>query len=59
MFEVNSGLSSRELLLLAHTEALCMSRVGVGRRIPVLVPRDLERPEKSSTQKIQLYHPDQ
>ena len=36
--------SSGKLLLLACTEALCMTRVGVGRRIPVLVPRDLEKP---------------
>ena len=40
-------------LLLACTEALCMSRVGGSRRMPVLVPRDLERPMKKSTQKIQ------
>ena len=40
-------------LLVAHTEALCTSRVGGSRRSPVLVPRDLKRPLKISTQKIQ------
>ena len=30
-----------------------MSRVGGSRGIPILVPRDLERPLKNSTQKIQ------
>ena len=46
--------SSWNLLLLACTEALCMSRVGVGGRIPVLVPRDLERP----LGRCSLHHPD-
>ena len=36
--------SSWNMLLLACTEALCMSRVGESRGIPILVPRDLERP---------------
>ena len=45
------------LLLLAHTEVLCTSRVGEGRRIPFLVPWDLERPKKNSTQKIQFTSP--
>ena len=40
-------------LLLAHTEALCTSRVGGSGRSPVLVPRDLKRPLKNSTWKIQ------
>ena len=39
-------------LLLAHTEALCMSRVGGSESNPVLVPRDLRRPLKNSTWKI-------
>ena len=40
-------------LLLAYTEALCTSRVGGSGRSPVLVPRDLKRPLKNSTWKIQ------
>ena len=47
--------SSGNLLLLAHTEALCTSRVGVGRRIPVLVPRDLRR---IPWRRYSLHHPD-
>ena len=40
-------------LLYACTEALYMSRMGRSGRSPVLVPRDLKRPLKNSTQKIQ------
>ena len=40
-------------LLLACAEALCTSRVGGSGRSAVLVPRDLKRPLKISTQKIQ------
>ena len=49
--------SSGNLLLVAHTEALCTSRMGEGRRISSLVPWDLERPMKISTQKIQFTIP--
>ena len=47
--EVESSVN----LLLACTEALCTSRVGGSGRSPVLVPRDLKRPLKNSTWKIQ------
>ena len=46
-------MDSSENLLLAHTEALCTSRVGGSGKSPVLVPRDLKRPLKNPTQKIQ------
>ena len=46
-------MDSYRNLLLAHTEALCASRVGGSGRCPVLVPRDLKWPLKNSTQKIQ------
>ena len=50
--------SSGNLLLVAHTEAFCSSRVGVGRRISSLVPWDLERRStKIPTQKIQFTIP--
>ena len=40
-------------LLLTGTEALCTSRVRESGGSPVLVPRDLKRSLKNSTQKIQ------
>ena len=40
-------------LLLSCTEALCTSRVGGSEQSPFLVPRDLKRPLKNSTWKIQ------
>ena len=45
--------SSGNLLFLGCTKALCTSRVGGSGRSPVLVSRDLKRPLKNSTQKIQ------
>ena len=49
--------SSGTLLLVAHTEAFCTSRVGVGRRISSLVPWGLERSMKIHTQKIHFTIP--
>ena len=46
-------VESSENLLLACTGTLSMSRVGGSGRNPVLVPRDLKKPLKNSTQKIQ------
>ena len=49
--------SSGNLLVVACTEALCMSRVEGDRRISSLVPWDLDRSMKISTQKIQFTIP--
>ena len=46
-------VESSENLLLAHTEALCTSRVGGSGKSQILVPRDMKRPLQNSTQKIQ------
>ena len=51
--DVEVEVESSGNLLLAHTEAHCTSRVGGSGRSPVLVPRDLKRRLKNSTQKIQ------
>ena len=51
--DVGMKVESLGNLLLACTETLCTLRVGGSRSSPVLLPRDLKRPLKNSTWKIQ------
>ena len=51
--DVGVDVESSGNLLLACTEALCTSRVGGSGQSPVLVPTDLKRSLRNSTQKIQ------